>query len=992
MRAQDLIRVQVYDGSSSWVDISDGILNIDITTGAQEYTGPFTQPDVGEANIISRNILVDPYTNELIKYGQRIRITANSVRIFTGKIDGVRVEYLPNGKEIVTIKALDMIGTLQKHVLSDDFIALQENWTTEELLNELNLKTEIPDFQFNLNLSDATEYASAPITSGTTAWEAISSRVKTDLGFVYANTRDYINYIREDISSPSHPANSDWILLFDYDGNGVSYEDVRLSDGFDRVVNDLEVTGTGETTTTTIRQTAGGSVSLWGKAAAAVDLMTDDNTTLQNIANAALTELAEPQKDIYTVSWYPTRNLTSATEGNPYATNVFNVQNGLSQIQINHKIKEDLYLNRKYQVIGQKHEISANDWRVTYTLRNWFYQSTVTPNPVIVVDPEGGTPYIDYDFSYTYPNMAEITGQTWDLGDGITSTDPTVTVDYEIPGLKTIVLTVDTIYGYQKTSTIQIEIAETTPESTWSYTVDEFYVYTFTYTGEGASTFSWNFDSGTANPTSLEANPTRYWTTGGSKTISLTATNSYGSSTTTQVIDVVAIENIPVQYVRFRFSGVRLNKDSFNTYHTGAGTYEYSALYKAYLYSLNLGRELNDTEVEIIDFKQFNGYLAQSNLSGFDSYSRTPRFPLNTLKAQLFGNAVGGVYPYVESISPADQSKINFYFTVNLKKEYLDLSNILFTKTPNPGGAKTILGQGTTIYVDVSQDNSTWYHATTLTVTGNGSYTQFTHVSGLEFPPKRALASGATVPAVDPIRYIKYTLKGYTPPTIPSRYWQFCELMPMNGSCIPYAGTFNDGGIVRRYPQDNTGNVGGIDLNTKTGGTISYPINLNPSMPTINYRQKVPASSTFFLQPPQTFPMANNYSNNEGLYWGSSNFPFPGDRTFIMDLGENRYDITGFLFDKRGGTQATTESWKPNRDFQMQIQTSLDGVNFTNLGTYNLGSEASGAETTNGVIIRVPQVVETISGTTYTYYNPIDVDSPGLTVTNLTNAQLTPWT
>jgi hypothetical protein len=63
-RPSDLVTFQVYEPfTSSYTDYSDGLINIVIERGQQEYTGPFSFPDTGTATIVSRNPNLDPYKN-----------------------------------------------------------------------------------------------------------------------------------------------------------------------------------------------------------------------------------------------------------------------------------------------------------------------------------------------------------------------------------------------------------------------------------------------------------------------------------------------------------------------------------------------------------------------------------------------------------------------------------------------------------------------------------------------------------------------------------------------------------------------------------------------------------------------------------------------------------------------------------------------------------------------------------------------------------------
>ena len=250
IRPNEAFQLYIYNtATSAWIEYSDGILDVDIKRGAQEYKGPFTQSDVGQMIVRTRSMEVDPYQNELVKYNNQIRITAKNnlvfegspiivtSTIFTGFIEGINVEYRPKTEDsIVTITVIDVIGQLYKHVLSENFINLEESWTMQDLLGAIDTQEEfswlngVPRF-----IVDNPEYAVGAIASNTTAWDALTIRAKTDLGFLSARRgTNHISYISCDKDSPNNPYNIDGFNIsrqfygeaFKSDGTGASYKSI----------------------------------------------------------------------------------------------------------------------------------------------------------------------------------------------------------------------------------------------------------------------------------------------------------------------------------------------------------------------------------------------------------------------------------------------------------------------------------------------------------------------------------------------------------------------------------------------------------------------------------------------------------------------------------------------------------------------------------------------------------------------------------------------
>jgi PKD repeat protein len=72
-------------------------------------------------------------------------------------------------------------------------------------------------------------------------------------------------------------------------------------------------------------------------------------------------------------------------------------------------------------------------------------------------------------------------------------------------------------------------------------------------TSVGGTSFTWNFGSGASPATSTAINPSVVWNTAGTKTITLTATNSSGSNTTTKTLTVV---NPPTPNILATYNGI----------------------------------------------------------------------------------------------------------------------------------------------------------------------------------------------------------------------------------------------------------------------------------------------------------------------------------------------------------------------------------------------------------------------------------------------------
>lgn len=101
-----------YKDGSTWVDATSGLLQADITRGIPQYYGCWSQVSPGQLRIRTKNLDLDPARNANIELYSSIKITANSVPIFTGKLIDVETEYFPKDDAIVTLNIFDELGIL----------------------------------------------------------------------------------------------------------------------------------------------------------------------------------------------------------------------------------------------------------------------------------------------------------------------------------------------------------------------------------------------------------------------------------------------------------------------------------------------------------------------------------------------------------------------------------------------------------------------------------------------------------------------------------------------------------------------------------------------------------------------------------------------------------------------------------------------------------------------------------------------------------------
>ena len=898
MRAQEIIKFWIYD-NTNWIEYSDGILKIDIIRGAQSYQGPFTQPDVGQLRVVSRNNQLDPYLNENVRFGSKVKVTADLVTIFTGTIDGVDVEYRPRGEDPeITINCIDMIGTMQKHVLSDEFIKTRNNWPTNVLLQDLNFYEDepgygVPGFNCPVRLTSGNDYVIGSINSGTTAWAALSTRAATDLGFVYANATNDIYYYELPYDNVNHPNNSrPTHVYFEYDGSGTNYLDIQLNDGFENIVNKLSFANSwgvwnypSNTIFTTSSYSASfeneDSVSLWGPSTKTVNFISN-STYIDEQKDKIFEEMSYPQRDIAEITWEATKNSSAAR----------NVDI-LDNININHQLSDEISINRKYSVIGIKHDITESNWRVTYILRNWnFIETSMAPVTVIATPESGDT---NTDWSFAVNTTEQITEYLWDLGEGQTSTlaNPT-NIDYDVAGTKNITVTVKNIYGWTKTSPVKpITVVGAAPTGvTVSYSIDELGIYNFAATGEGATTWYWGWGDGTSSGGQTASH--NYYNSG-NYTVTLQATNSYGTVTVTTPITVTVGGTVNIRYIKFVWDYLP----------KGSTTLIPNRVKQLKVYSGATNRLLNKP---ITSIKTYYTNLRDSVVSATDGNI----FYLPAAQYYLTDNNNSTNWLYLEGLNGVAGNTSTYYtyaeINYDLGAGYSTLSSCqAILDLPTPGSGQSY-GQ---IKVYASADGINFFLWGTITPSStNGGYVTNAVCN---------MVATKTLPYNYPAQYVTFT----SYPTIPMRYVKANVNRIAGASQVYVAGLFAYAGRDQYH-----------DVVSSLTANIAAPDN-QPAAYAYSYVNN--GSCTLDIDNTNWtggYQLTNYNSYNEASPDPSSILELvaaPGSGALnvdlILDLGRVRDDIwtLGILSGNAGSSPTTSNNAYVN------WYGSVDGVNWTTI-------------------------------------------------------------
>lgn len=554
MRISEIVTLEIKN-NSTWTDYSDGIINAYVSRGVQGYKEIWQTPEAGVLTITTRNANVDPYVNTAIRMGKSIRIKANSDVLFTGKITNINVDYQPKGKPpITTLVAVDMIGTMALHALSDGFTeTLGPAMGIFSMFSWLQASGEITDWNNPYReVSTLSEGNASGVTvSGTNALTVAKALAQTQLQFFYADRNNDI-YLYSRLDRKKDDAIK---LQFDSRGGATSYKEIELTDNFETLTNQLSIKNQGYNSNVVPLYKNTYSISQWGQAkkdlaVQITGLSAAQSSITDNIKNAIFQDSVHPSREIYSVTWDGSLNTVSAA-----------TIDILDNVYVYHEV-DPQDISRKYGIIGIEHRITDDEWTVKYYLKNHFIYDTNFPTPVIQTNhPLGGTINDDITYSITNASSIDLTNATyaWKYATGTlpnslvgttfsTSASPVVNYTPSQTGNKNITCTVTDSYGFTKTSAVLTQqVFGATPTTvTISYTVNssDTAIYTFTATTTDATSYTFYWGDGTTYTTTQNIASHRYLTNG-NKSVYVIAENGFGTKQSATTVINVVVPPIP---------------------------------------------------------------------------------------------------------------------------------------------------------------------------------------------------------------------------------------------------------------------------------------------------------------------------------------------------------------------------------------------------------------------------------------------------------------
>lgn len=413
MRAKDILKVYLETNEDS-IDITDRLINVDISTGLDYYEGPHQQSDPGTFRIVSRNPAIDPNLNSIVAFNSKIRFTrfnpddSTFQTFFVGYVTDIDVEYVPKDPNpTITINGTDALGILNRQLITQEFIDYiydnggydEDGLTFKEFINwyeayasEVGWGSQIFDFVFIMSQDTGgtlnyNEYFYSPAKFmpqvGQSILELITLYAQTNLDMIYIDEtyQDSLGYFIVNVTPYVKYNYNYWYLQedpyvefadlqnFNSEVTGYGYKRISLSNNMNRVTNQIGVDNTYTITDSVTKEvtetydnigvfTDADSNNIWNTSQLSIDTRFPQdlatNTEAERFARDIFTYTTNPAIDIVDITFDEVkRNYALLSPTN----NVFRVV---------HEVNPTLTLDKFYTCVGVKHYINEDEWETTY--------------------------------------------------------------------------------------------------------------------------------------------------------------------------------------------------------------------------------------------------------------------------------------------------------------------------------------------------------------------------------------------------------------------------------------------------------------------------------------------------------------------------------------------------------------------------------------------------------------------------------------------------
>jgi hypothetical protein len=229
------------DVGGIWVDVTSDVRALNVVRAANRTEGVSRRYEAGRVRLELNNgdRAYDPVASPDVRPGIGVRVscedTAGPVRVFTGRIDSVDVNYQSfgawsattfSGTDAVTLLARSNVATVSPGVGQGDTVAER----IDRILDAVNWPAGDRDITAGGVTLDATTF------DGRTAWDLITDVAAADSSDAWVNPSNEVAFrpLLDAVSGPT-------VAIFaDSAGTGLPYNDIRLLYDDDLLANEIQ--------------------------------------------------------------------------------------------------------------------------------------------------------------------------------------------------------------------------------------------------------------------------------------------------------------------------------------------------------------------------------------------------------------------------------------------------------------------------------------------------------------------------------------------------------------------------------------------------------------------------------------------------------------------------------------------------------------------------------------------------------------------------------
>jgi hypothetical protein len=343
----------VLDGGIDYTEVPQGLVSVSTSRGRNRDIG---KTSAGSLSVSLRN--EDRFFNplsgsafsSLVRPRLPIRVSADSVRVFTGFVDDWDFTYSPGGQSSASVEATDAFSRFARNINGGGSAVVESSGARlNRVLDQLEVNW--PSGERDIDTGQAT--LAAGVLEGEALGYMLDVVEQSELGLLFMSKSGDVAFRSRLLEASGSP------VTFSDSGNGVPFSNVEVAYGAEDLVNQAIITGPSGTA---ISEDIG-SQTLFGITAEEIDTQVSTLAQQESIADFLIEKFSQPELRVQAV----TVNMQALTPAQ---------QSQVLGLEIGDQVGLDFTPNGippafeiANRVIGISHDVGLSSHFVTFNLR-----------------------------------------------------------------------------------------------------------------------------------------------------------------------------------------------------------------------------------------------------------------------------------------------------------------------------------------------------------------------------------------------------------------------------------------------------------------------------------------------------------------------------------------------------------------------------------------------------------------------------------------------